>query len=74
MLKMSKIESVSAQGGVSLKKLMAILTVTEDQTKQSADTIGNAQILFRAWYMVTYTIINSFNCGEILSDCYTKLL
>ena len=41
---MSKVASVSAQGGVSLEKLMAILTVTEDQTQQSADTIGNAQI------------------------------
>ena len=74
MLKMSKVASVSAQGGVSLEKLMAILTVTEDQTQQSADTIGNAQVLFRAWYMVTYTIINSFNCGKILSVLYTKLL
>ena len=72
---MSKVASVASQGGVSLEKLMAILTVTEDQTQQSADTIGNAQIfLFRAWYMVTYTIINSFNCGEILSVLYTKLL
>lgn len=74
MLKMSKVASVASQGGVSLEKLMAILTVTEDQTQQSADTIGNAQILFRAWYMVTYTIINSFNCGKILSVLYTKLL
>ena len=40
MLKMSKVASVSAQGGVSLEKLMAILTVTEDQTQQSADTIN----------------------------------
>ena len=39
---MSKVASVASQGGVSLEKLMAILTVTEDQTQQSADTIGNA--------------------------------
>ena len=37
---MSKVASVASQGGVSLEKLMAILTVTEDQTQQSADTIN----------------------------------
>lgn len=39
---MSKVAAVASQGGVSLEKLMAILTVTEDRTQQSADTIGNA--------------------------------
>ena len=42
---MSKVAAVASQGGVSLEKLMAILTVTEDQTQQSADTINKSVVL-----------------------------
>lgn len=39
---LSKVASVASQSGVSLEKLESILTVTQDQTQQSAETIGNA--------------------------------
>lgn len=39
---LSKVASVAAQSGIELEKMEAILTVTQDQTQQSADTIGNA--------------------------------
>lgn len=39
---LSKVASVASQSGVGLEKLESILTVTQDQTQQSAETIGNA--------------------------------
>lgn len=39
---LSKVASVAAQSGIELEKMEAILTITQDQTQQSADTIGNA--------------------------------
>lgn len=39
---LSKVASVASQSGIQLEKLESILTVTQDQTQQSAETIGNA--------------------------------
>lgn len=63
---MSKVASVSAQGGVSLEKLMAILTVTEDQTQQSADTIGNA------WNSI-FQRMSKISAGKDVSDTGASL-
>ena len=66
MLKMSKVASVASQGGVSLEKLMAILTVTEDQTQQSADTIGNA------WNSI-FQRMSKISAGKDVSDTGASL-
>ena len=63
---MSKVASVASQGGVSLEKLMAILTVTEDQTQQSADTIGNA------WNSI-FQRMSKISAGKDVSDTGASL-
>lgn len=58
---LSKVASVASQSGVSLEKLEAILTVTQDQTQQSAETIGNA------WNSI-FQRMNNIAAGKDVDD------
>lgn len=58
---LSKVASVASQVGISLEKMEAILTVTQDQTQQSAETIGTA------WNSILQRI-NNIAAGKDIDD------
>lgn len=58
---LSKVASVASQSGVGLEKLESILTVTQDQTQQSAETIGNA------WNSI-FQRMNNIAAGKDIDD------
>lgn len=70
---LSKVASVASQVGIPLEKMEAILTVTQDQTQQSAETIGTAwnSILQRVNNIAAGKDIDDF--GESLNNVDTVL-
>lgn len=58
---LSKVASVASQVGISLEKMEAILTVTQDQTQQSAETIGTA------WNSILQRV-NNIAAGKDIDD------
>lgn len=58
---LSKVASVASQSGVSLEKLESILTITQDQTQQSAETIGTA------WNSI-FQRMNNIAAGKNIDD------
>lgn len=70
---LSKVASVASQSGIALEKMEAILTVTQDQTQQSSETIGTAwnSILQRVNNIAAGKDIDDF--GESLNNVDTVL-
>lgn len=58
---LSKVASVASQVGIPLEKMEAILTVTQDQTQQSAETIGTA------WNSILQRV-NNIAAGKDIDD------
>lgn len=68
---LSKVASVAAQSGIELEKMEAILTITQDQTQQSADTIGNAWN--NAVPLTKRLVLNNLlNCWKLLKLSWLK--